>query len=77
MPEGFHEAAKYIIVPGVHQPTFLWEVVLKQETWDALPEDLKPLIEKAAELTTMQALVHFLRRGRCPPWTATARAQTR
>lgn len=59
LPEGFHEAAKYIIVPGVHQPTFLWEVVLKQETWDALPDDLKPLLEKAAELTTMQALIHF------------------
>ena len=59
MPEGFHEAAKYIIVPGVHQPTFLWEVVLKQETWDALPDDLKTLIDKAADLTTMQALVHF------------------
>ena len=59
MPEGFHEAAKYIIVPGVHQPTFLWEVVMKQETWDALPDDLKPLLEKAAELTTMQALIHF------------------
>ena len=59
LPEGFHEAAKYIIVAGVHQPTFLWEVVLKQETWDALDDDLKPLIEKAADLTTMQALLHF------------------
>ena len=59
LPEGFHEAAKYIIVPGVHQPTFLWEVVLKQETWDALDEDLKPLIETAADLTTMQGLLHF------------------
>jgi TRAP-type mannitol/chloroaromatic compound transport system substrate-binding protein len=59
LPEGFHEAAKYIIVPGVHQPTFLWEVVLKQETWDALDDALKPLIEKAADLTTMQALLHF------------------
>lgn len=59
LPEGFHEAAKYIIVPGVHQPTFLWEVVMKQETWDALDEDLKPLLEKAADLTTMQALLHF------------------
>ncbi|MEJ8476370.1 TRAP transporter substrate-binding protein DctP [Roseibium algae] len=59
LPEGFHEAAKYIIVPGVHQPTFLWEVVLKQETWDAVDDDLKPLIEKAAELTTMEALLHF------------------
>ncbi|MFC6487164.1 TRAP transporter substrate-binding protein DctP [Nitratireductor sp. GCM10026969] len=59
LPEGFHEAAKYIIVPGVHQPTFLWEVVLKQETWDALDDELKPLVEKAADLTTMQALLHF------------------
>ncbi|MDP2696909.1 TRAP transporter substrate-binding protein DctP [Thalassospira sp.] len=59
LPEGFHEAAPYIIVPGVHQPTFLWEVVLKQETWDALDEDLKPLVEAAAELTTMQGLISF------------------
>ncbi len=59
LPEAFHEAAKYIIVPGVHQPTFLWEVVLKQETWDAVADDLKPLIEKAAEMTTMEGLIHF------------------
>jgi TRAP-type mannitol/chloroaromatic compound transport system substrate-binding protein len=59
LPEGFHEAAKYIIVPGVHQPTFLWEVVLKQETWDALDASLQAEIETAAELTTMQALYHF------------------
>jgi TRAP-type mannitol/chloroaromatic compound transport system substrate-binding protein len=43
----------------VHQPTFLWEVVTAQETWDALPEDLKPLIEAAAKLTTYEGLTHF------------------
>lgn len=59
LPEGFHQAAKYIVVPGVHQPTFLWEVVVKQQTWDALPKDVKPLMEAAAELTTMQALYSF------------------
>ncbi|SES08484.1 TRAP-type mannitol/chloroaromatic compound transport system, substrate-binding protein [Tranquillimonas rosea] len=59
LPEGFHEAAEYIIVPGVHQPTFLWELVMKQVTWDGLDDDLKPLLEKAADLTTMQALLHF------------------
>jgi TRAP-type mannitol/chloroaromatic compound transport system substrate-binding protein len=59
LPEGFHEAAPYIITPGVHQPTFLWEVVLKQETWDALDDGLKPKIEAAAELTTMQSLLNF------------------
>ncbi|SEH89035.1 TRAP transporter substrate-binding protein DctP [Paracoccus alkenifer] len=59
MPEGFHQAAKYIVVPGVHQPTFMWEVVLKQDTWDKVPDDLKPLIEAAAQLTTEQGLNHF------------------
>jgi TRAP-type mannitol/chloroaromatic compound transport system substrate-binding protein len=59
LPEGYHQAAPYIIVPGVHQPTFLWEVVVKQETWDALPAELKPLLEAAAELTTMQGLYNF------------------
>ncbi len=59
LPEGFHEAAEFIIVPGVHQPTFLWEVVLKQETWDGLADELKPLVEAAAELTTMQGLYNF------------------
>lgn len=59
LPEGFHEAAPYIITPGVHQPTFLWELVVKQETWDALADDLKPKLEAAAQLTTLQALNHF------------------
>ncbi|NYT35854.1 C4-dicarboxylate ABC transporter substrate-binding protein [Allopusillimonas soli] len=59
MPEGFHQAAKYIVVPGVHQPTFMWEVVVKQETWDKLPDDIKPLLEAAARLTTHESLTHF------------------
>jgi TRAP-type mannitol/chloroaromatic compound transport system substrate-binding protein len=58
-PEGFHQAAKYIVVPGVHQPTFMWEVVMKTQTWDKLPEALKPLLEAAAELTTHESLTHF------------------
>jgi TRAP-type mannitol/chloroaromatic compound transport system substrate-binding protein len=59
MPEGFHQAAKYIVVPGVHQPTFMWEVFVKQATWDKVPAELKPLIEAAAELTTQQSLDYF------------------
>lgn len=59
LPEGFHEAAPYIITPGVHQPTFLWEVVVKQETWDALDDALKAKLEAAAELTTLQSLMNF------------------
>lgn len=59
MPEGFHQAAKYIIVPGVHQPTFMWEVVLKQETWDKVPADVQAMVEAAAALTTHESLNYF------------------
>ncbi|WP_202901429.1 hypothetical protein [Nitratireductor aquibiodomus] len=33
--------------------------MVKQETWDALDEALRAKIEAAAELTTLQSLVHF------------------
>src|SRR3546814_11620045 len=64
MTEGFHQAAKYIVVPGVHQPTCMWEVFLKQETWDKVPDELKPLIEEAADLTTQQNLDFFYEAAR-------------
>ncbi|WP_428646996.1 TRAP transporter substrate-binding protein DctP [Roseibium sp.] len=57
--EGFHEVAPYLIMPGVHQPSFLWEVFVKQETWDALPDDLKVQITAAAKLTTYESFTHF------------------
>jgi TRAP-type mannitol/chloroaromatic compound transport system substrate-binding protein len=59
LPEGFHEAAPYIITPGVHQPTFVWEVVMKTETWNALDDATKAKLEAAAELTTHQSLIDF------------------
>ncbi|PCI87627.1 MAG: C4-dicarboxylate ABC transporter substrate-binding protein [Hyphomicrobiales bacterium] len=59
LSEGFHEVAPYIILPGVHQPSFLWEVVIKAEKWDALPEQLRRQIEAAAKLTTYESYAHF------------------
>ncbi len=57
--QGFHEVAPYMIMPGVHQPSFLWEVFVKQETWDALPADLQNLITAAAKLSTYEAFTRF------------------
>ncbi|KAE9631015.1 TRAP transporter substrate-binding protein DctP [Parasedimentitalea maritima] len=57
--EGFHEVAPYMIMPGVHQPSFLWEVFVKQETWDALPGDLQNLITAAAKLSTYESFTRF------------------
>lgn len=59
LPEGFHEVAPYMIMPGVHQPSFLWEVFVKKETWDALSDDLKAQITAAAKLTTFESFAHF------------------
>ena len=46
-------------MPGVQQPSFLWEVFVKQETWDALPEDLQSLITAAAKLSTYESYTRF------------------
>ena len=56
---GFHEVAPYMIMPGVHQPSFVWEVFVKQKTWDAMPKDLQALITAAAKLTTYESFTHF------------------
>jgi TRAP-type mannitol/chloroaromatic compound transport system substrate-binding protein len=59
LSEGFHKVAKYLVLPGIHQPTFVWEVVLKLETWEKLPKDLQAKVEAAAKLTTLEALPRF------------------
>ncbi|WP_028238772.1 TRAP transporter substrate-binding protein DctP [Stutzerimonas azotifigens] len=60
LTEGFHEVAPYILTPGVHQPSFVWEFFMAQKTWDALDEDVQAKLEAAAKLTTLQSYIHFL-----------------
>lgn len=52
---GFHEIAKYVVVPGVHQPSAPFEVTINKKKWDTLPEDLKAVIEQSAKLTTFES----------------------
>lgn len=54
---GYHNVAKYIIVPGVHQPSGAYEVVMKSETWDALPERIQTKIMAAGRLATMESFL--------------------
>jgi TRAP-type mannitol/chloroaromatic compound transport system substrate-binding protein len=49
---GFHEIAKYVVVPGAHQPSAPFELVINKNKWETLPEDLQAIIEQSAELTT-------------------------
>jgi len=42
---GFYEICKYLMVPGIHQPsTVIWEAV-NADSWAALPDDLKVIYD--------------------------------
>lgn len=57
---GFHQVAKYIIVPGVHQPAWPWELLINQQEWDKLPANLKAVVEIAAKDTTYESWTRFV-----------------
>lgn len=42
---GFHKIAKYVILPGIHAPGGLYELLMKKSTWDAFPKDIQQKIE--------------------------------
>ncbi len=50
---GFHKIAKYIIYPGVHQPTAPFELTINEESWAKLSPTDQKLVETAARLVTL------------------------
>ncbi|MEZ5739905.1 MAG: TRAP transporter substrate-binding protein DctP [Burkholderiaceae bacterium] len=50
---GFHQVTKYVIIPGVHQPTAPFELVINKKAWAELSEADQKLIRHAAFETTM------------------------
>ena len=52
---GFHKIAKYIIYPGVHQPTAPFELCINKETWAKVAEPDRKLIEMIAKLVTFES----------------------
>lgn len=53
---GIHEICHYLMVPGIHQPATILELVVNPDSWAALPDDLKETVEVAAEATTLTGL---------------------
>ena len=56
---GFHTIADYIIVPGVHQPGGVHECMFNKETWASISERDQKLIERAAQLTMLEAWIQY------------------
>lgn len=52
---GFHKIAKYVIIPGVHQPVAPFELVLNVEAYNELSERDRALVELAAKMVTFES----------------------
>lgn len=56
---GFAEVTKYLIVPGIHQPTAPYELVINKKVWDKLKPEDHHLIEKVAQLVTFESYLRI------------------
>ena len=58
----FHEIAKYLLVPGIHQPSTILDVMISQKAWTSLPEDLQEIVKGAAKMTTLRMLTNSIQK---------------
>jgi len=56
---GFHEVCKYRFGPPVHMSNNIFQLLIKTKSWEALPADLKVIVEKAAMAATFQGYADF------------------
>ena len=52
---GFHKIAKYVVIPGVHQPVAPFELVLNKDAFGKLSDTDKALVELAAKQVTLES----------------------
>lgn len=52
IPPGFNKIAKYLILPGIHQPVAPFEVMFNKAAWNKLSKRDQRLIELAAKQVT-------------------------
>lgn len=51
---GLHEVAKYIILPGFHQPTTATCFAANMKAWEKLPKDVRAILEAAVRETSAE-----------------------
>lgn len=72
--EGYQDIAKYYHYPGVHQPSATQHLFINTKKWDALPDDLKEIVQIACResmlynwgdsgINTVKALDEFEKNG--------------
>lgn len=57
---GLYQAAQFYYYPGWHEPTACLEAIINQDAFDALPEDLKTVVEMAAMAANQNMLSEYM-----------------
>lgn len=60
---GLHKAAKYYYYPGWHEPGSLIELLINKDAYAELPEDLKTIVQVAAQATNQHILSEMTARN--------------
>ena len=60
---GLYEVAKYIILPGFHQPTTATCYVANMDSWNKLPKDIQNIVESAAREASAELFQQHLVKG--------------
>lgn len=55
-PLGFYEIAKYVVIPGIHQPHSVLDVTVGGDAWRALSPKLQAILREAAAAETAKGL---------------------
>lgn len=57
---GYHEITPYVIYPGIHAPAWGFELMMRKDQWDELPDDIKLAIETAAKVVTFESMMKIV-----------------
>ncbi len=71
---GFEKVAKYIIVPGVHQPVAMHECEFSKDVWDGMTDLQKTQMQAAGQLITWDLYLH-LGHSDAPNWMKYANSE--
>jgi TRAP-type mannitol/chloroaromatic compound transport system substrate-binding protein len=56
---GLHKAARYYYYPGWQEPGPILEFIVNQDAWDALPPDLKAIVETSAQAINLDVAAEY------------------
>lgn len=60
---GFHQVAKYYYYPGWHEPGPTLELIINQDAYNSLPDDLKVIVTTAARAVNQDMLDEYTARN--------------